>query len=445
MKRFITMSLLGLLAIAVVAQTNPIKGPVKVRYGTSFITLNVTDSTLISLNDKIKLYQKADTLLVIAGATVIAKLAEDEVWFYAGLAETGGQVFETVRVDTLRWENKNVKVYSSANNYTDGGKQYFGTQFRNDGSNNFVEILPRSRSIVNDAGIGIALEPTRIRLFTSTDEWYWNGSIFYSDADTLATQDYSRDHGGSFSGTVPENEVAIGDGSGGLTTLYQEDGGGVVKLHTDNLVLKSEIELSGDYAGFDPWSFQLYTDGTMRMYLYPTIPNAAGNVAYLFDTETALTGNAIVASFKNNGVTRFYIKNDTIVSLKRFAANDSLQLTYLNGSATGSRFPVITSTGALDSGTLVNQGRMLYERLPCIWKHLSDTHNGEASWYYEDDHGVIQKSYGIDLSPEGIAKLQSGIEMSWRWIFRRLIEDMAQWIAILSIAAFAVYSHKLKR
>ena len=96
---------------------------------------------------------------------------------------------------------------------------------------------------------------------------------------------------------------------------------------------------------------------------------------------------------------------------------DSLFLDYLGG---GDVFLTLTTTNAIDTGTLVNAGFMLsLSPFPSVDEYFKDMQNGELKWYYIDKKTKTLKSqYGLTgLGPlNSTNALMGGIERSYRWI-----------------------------
>lgn len=92
MKRSLLIIITVLLSWQCYTQTGQnIPGPVTIRKAGKFITLDVTDSSMIDLNNRIKLYQTGDTLYILTKTHILlAKFAPDTVRFSTGPGYSGG-------------------------------------------------------------------------------------------------------------------------------------------------------------------------------------------------------------------------------------------------------------------------------------------------------------------------------------------------------------------
>ena len=95
MKRSLLIIITALLSWQCYAQIGQnIPGPVTIRKAGKFITLDVTDTTMIDMNNRIKIYQTGDTLYVLTKThQILAKFAPDTVWFATGPGYSGVEVF----------------------------------------------------------------------------------------------------------------------------------------------------------------------------------------------------------------------------------------------------------------------------------------------------------------------------------------------------------------
>lgn len=116
-------------------------------------------------------------------------------------------------------------------------------------------------------------------------------------------------------------------------------------------------------------------------------------------------------------------------------ASDSLYLVYLDGATNGTRFLVPTSTGAIDTGTLVNAAYGLVKDLKPLGIMLRDQKNGEILWNFPNG----QSRYGIGGSGlEGITAIASKIEETLRYVYKELVHNRIQYGLILLLIAWCV-------
>ena len=165
--------------------------------------------------------------------------------------------------------------------------------------------------------------------------------------------------------------------------------------------------------------------GTLNLHpMTEDVVSAKGNVYY---NQTA---NRL---FVNTYIGTLY---DT-VSVDRKAVfkivGDSAFFGYLDGGTTGTRFLVVTSTGAADSGVLNTVFRGLTDPLWNIHKQLSDTVNGEIPFYHIDNvTKELIKTYGLPNGMDAFEALQYTAEMSLRLIAEQdlRIEKLEQCLRI---------------
>ncbi len=156
------------------------------------------------------------------------------------------------------------------------------------------------------------------------------------------------------------------------------------------------------------------------------------------DGEVDTTGLPVA-----NRITYFTTANKIGSATNIGLAGDSLALFYLDGAASGSRFAVITPTGAIDSGVLHAVYRGLTDKIWDIHGHLKDRKNKEIAWYHINDKEEVVKTYGLPGGMDAFEALQYTAEMSLR-----LIADQDKRIALLERKEYRMsrqdYKYKAK-
>jgi hypothetical protein len=104
MKKLFLFAAVIILSLSVFAQ-NKLPGPVIIHKAGKTILLDVTDSTMIKLNDRVKICQIQDTLFFLTRTNlVIAKFAPDTVWFVTGAGYGGsGSGIVTINLNQIAY------------------------------------------------------------------------------------------------------------------------------------------------------------------------------------------------------------------------------------------------------------------------------------------------------------------------------------------------------
>ena len=108
---------------------------------------------------------------------------------------------------------------------------------------------------------------------------------------------------------------------------------------------------------------------------------------------------------------------DSVRVNQEIHAYDSIRMNYAKPLLPGTRFVVVTTGAAQDTGVLNTVSRGLTDPLWDVHKQLADTVNKEIPWYHVDDKtGKIVKTHGLPNGMDAFEALQYTSEMSLRLI-----------------------------
>jgi hypothetical protein len=298
-----------------------------------------------------------------------------------------------------------------------------------------------------------------LMLGTSTNynyKFYVNGTSFFNNTTYNATG-VRHYFGSTWIGDV-SGQFTIYDPTTGTKTLADlasgTGGTGFSSTETNKITTQSAdtgLYVTNAYTGYG-----ILVANSSNGYGVRTINSGPGYGNYVWNTSTS-TGTGLVVYNQSTSTSGLYVDNastgtglyvrtiatgtairvyDWTHSHYVFTVDDSVKINYLSGASTGSRFLVLTSTGAVDSGVLVNASEQLRMKLPSLRKYLNDQKDGELFGYYTKDEKLV-KNYGLkdnqtgqSLGLESIEYLQGRIEWAFKFIYRRVLVDNIQWVLI---------------
>ena len=240
---------------------------------------------------------------------------------------------------------------------------------------------------------------------------------------------------------VGDTILTIYNGSYGYTFSFQGELQDSLDRHTDSIqshntrikAVKTINTTQGD----------TLTAHNNRLKAIEVIGAGAGTI----DTTGLPAANQVAyftAADKLGGSTNFLFYTDSVVMKKYSNHRDTVFLRYLKGSVNGTRFPVLTNSGGLDSGTLTNASEQLLLKYPSIYSYMKDTKDGELAGYYTQG-GNLVKNYGLrnnttgqSLGLEAIEVLQGHNERNYIFNLRTWIENKWQWVGMLVLLLWVI-------
>ena len=378
-KLFILLVAMSFLAF--LADINRLPGPVKILRGTNYITLDVTDTTMVDMNNRVKLMQKGDTLVILSDEQEIGRISVDEVWWAAP-----GTINALSEVDTIQFTEGN--VYVTANTGAPDDQIIFNVDgissaIYNHTNKNIFTIHGISLSN-GETAPPIAIEGLLYYNTTLNKILLYNGTSW----DTLSGGGGTGD--GTITGTISAGKIPVGTG----TDEIGEDADFTYNTTTGQMYVESA-----------------YYTKNARSYINPAVTNNAGNIANLLGTEVAFTSNAKMAQVNSLATARWYVKNDSTVTENYTVAKDSIYAKYIPTS-NKTRWWAASHTKAFYVDSSSNSGFMIkWKERPSL-KESMDTLNGEWKWYTFDENGIHEWK-GIEDIPRLGLQLQSlmaGIE-----------------------------------
>lgn len=207
--------------------------------------------------------------------------------------------------------------------------------------------------------------------------------------------------------------------------------------HTDSIQkLRVDVNTALNTGGTGSGTGDVKVSGT-------TDPNM---LAYWGGTDSTLVSNDVMRPYP-----------DSIALTEELHARDTIKLQYLAGSTTGSRFPVLTSTGGLDSGVLTNQSIQLRMKIDPVYKYFFDRKDNELTYFYQTKDSLLVKNYGVakdnktgkSFGLQSIEMLIGAYERAIRYLFRLWVENKIQWLFIFIMLFYIRKQHieikKLKK
>lgn len=161
---------------------------------------------------------------------------------------------------------------------------------------------------------------------------------------------------------------------------------------------------------------------------------AANDIAYWNGTDSTLVSNDAIKIYA-----------DSAVFTEELKAYDSIRFMYIQPVLSGTRFIVLTSGAAGDSGVLHPASKQLVNKLLIFPKYFFDRKNGELVYQYTKNDRLISNygtarndKTGESFGLESIEMLTGAYEKSVRFIWRQWLENKLQWLIIILIGIIVI-------